>query len=637
MKTTLLMAGILMSVLASGQQVAKGLTAANGTYIGFYQYTPTDYNPTGEKYPLIIFMHGMDERGNGTTELSKVTINGIPKYIKAGHKMRFFWNGKWQTFLVLSPQLSKNYGWWYNFYTEEMIKYAKANLNIDTNRISLAGLSLGGGGVWDYPGESPSNGRQLNAIAPCCPTCQTNNYCNLADAKLPIWAFHAINDGTTQANCTSAIVNGINTNCNAAEKAYMTMYPDGGHGVWDRAFDTVYKYQNPNVYEWLLGKDKSKPVNVRPIAKAGSNFTISATKGYAYLSGAQSTDADGKIERYVWKQTSGPSNSSIVTSVSTNGLTRINSLTTAGNYVFELTVVDDRGDFVKTTVTITVTAGTATNIPPVTEAGDNINTAVSSTTLHGSDSYDPDGAALTYKWTKKTGPAVFSLSNDAVANPDLTNLLLGTYEFQLETTDAQGAKTQDVVAVYSSATMLPNRLTYFKGNATAGTPKLLWGTSQEQDNDHFDIERSADGKSFTVIGVVAAGGNSMLQQTYSYTDQQGYGGTLYYRLKLVNTSGKTTMYSPVVRIESNRSKAKLEYFPNPVQDNISVLINDEHKGLLQLRLISMDGKVLIQKQWMKKEELITTVMDVKRLVAGIYLLEVTIGDQLREIRKVVKE
>ncbi len=245
-------------------------------------------------------------------------------------------------------------------------------------------------------------------------------------------------------------------------------------------------------------------------------------------------------------------------------------------------------------------------------------------------------AALTYKWTKKTGPAVYSLSNDAVANPDLTNLLLGTYEFQLETTDAQGAKTQDVVAVYSSATMLPVRLSYFKGSAATGATKLVWATAQEQDNDHFAIERSVDGKFFNTIGVVPAGGNSMIQQTYAYTDQQEFGGAWYYRLKLVNTSGKTTMYSPVVRVENNRTKARLEYFPNPVQDNISVLINDEHKGLLQLRLLGMDGKVMIQKQWMKKEEFITTVMDVKQLVAGIYLLEVTIGDQLREIRKVVK-
>lgn len=637
MKTTLLIAGILLSVFASGQQVAKSLTAANGTNIGFYQYTPTDYNPTGEKYPLIIFLHGMGERGNGTTQLSRVTANAIPKYIQAGHKMRFFWNGKWQTFLVLSPQLSESYGWWQNFYTEEMIKYAKANLNIDTNRISLVGLSLGGGGVWDYAAESVEKAKQLNAISPCCPTCQTNAYCPVAEAKLPLWAFHAANDPTTPANCTSTIVNYINDNCRAAVKAYQTIWPSGGHGVWDRAFDTAYRWQNPNVYEWLLGQDKSKPVNVRPQAIAGSNFTISATRGFAYLSGARSTDADGTIERYVWKQTSGPSTSSVVTSVSTNGITRINNLTTAGNYVFELTVVDDRGDFVKTNITITVVSGTATNIPPVTEAGANVSTDISATTLHGSDSYDPDGTALTYKWTKVTGPAVFTFSNDAVANPDVTNLLVGTYEFKLETTDANGAKTQDVVFVNSSASALPTRLSYFKGNTNTGVTKLSWATTQEEGNDHFEIESSGDGKAFTAIGSVQGAGNSMFEQTYSYTDLQARNGVWYYRLKLVNTNGKTTLYSPVVRIANNQAKVRLEYFPNPVHDNVTVMVNDEQKGLLQIRLISMDGRVMQQKQWMKKEETITSVLDVKHLMPGIYLMEVTVGDQLREIRKIIKE
>ncbi len=357
------MAGILMSVLVSGQQVAKGLVATNGESIGFYQYTPVDYNPTGPKYPLIIFLHGMDERGNGTTELPKVTINGIPKYIKAGHKMRFFWNGKWQTFLVLAPQLSNSYRWWQNFYTEEMIKYAKANLNIDTNRISLLGLSLGGGGTWDFAAQSVEKAKQLNAIAPCCPTCQTNGYCPIAEANLPLWAFHAQNDGTTPANCTSTIVNYINDNCRAAAKAYVTIWPDGGHGVWDRAYDTVYRWQNPNVYEWLLGQDKSKPVNKRPVPNTGPNFTISTSPGFAYLSGARSTDEDGTIQRYIWKQVSGPVNGALTNSVSTNGLTRINGLTTAGTYVFELTVVDDRADFVKKTITITAINGTAPNIP----------------------------------------------------------------------------------------------------------------------------------------------------------------------------------------------------------------------------------------------------------------------------------
>jgi predicted esterase len=637
MKTTLLVAGILLSVLASGQQVAKGLTASNGTFIGFYQYTPVDYNATGEKYPLIIFLHGIGERGNGTTDLPSVANNGVPKYIKNGHKMRFFWNGKWQTFLVLSPQLSPNYGWWYNFYVEEMIKYAKANLNVDTNRISLAGLSLGGGGVWSYPKESLAKAKQLNAIAPCCPTCETIDNCNITQANLPLWAFHAQNDGTTPANCTSASIDRLNTTCGAAVQAYKTIWPDGGHGVWDRAFDTVYRWQNPNVYEWMLGQDKSKPVNVRPQARAGSNLTISTTTGYAYLSGASSTDADGTLERFVWKQVSGPSNSSIVTSVSTNGITRVNGLTSAGTYVFELTVVDDRADFVKTTMSVTVVSGATSNIPPVTEAGANISTAVSAVTLHGSDSYDPDGATLTYKWTRVSGPAVYSLSNDAVANPDLSNLLVGTYQFQLETTDAQGARTTDVVSVSSSSSALPTTLAYFKGNAATGVAKLTWATAQEENNNRFEVERSSDGKSFAVVGVVQSAGNSSMQQTYTYTDPQEVRGTLYYRLRLVNIDGKTIMYSLVVPVTSNRAKVRLEYFPNPVKESITVLVSDSQRGMLQIRLIGMDGKMIQQKQWMKKEESITAIMDAARLLPGIYLMEVTVGDQLREIRKIVKE
>ncbi len=637
MKTTLLVAGILLSVFASGQQVAKGLTAANGTFIGFYQYTPVDYDPAGEKYPLIIFLHGIGERGNGTTELASVANNGVPKYIKNGHKMRFVWNGKWQTFLVLSPQLSKNYGWWYNFYVEEMIKYAKANLNVDTNRISLAGLSLGGGGVWSYPKESLAKAKQLNAIAPCCPTCETVDNCNITQANLPLWAFHAQNDGTTPANCTSATIDKLNDNCGAAVKAYKTIWPDGGHGVWDRAFDTVYKWQNPNVYEWMLGQDKSKPVNIRPQARAGSNLTISTATGYAHLSGATSTDADGTLERFIWKQVSGPSNSSIVTAVSTNGITRVNGLTTAGTYVFELTVVDDRADFVKTTVSVTVVSGATSNIPPVTEAGANISTGVSTVTLHGSDSYDPDGSTLTYKWTRVAGPAVYSLSNDAVANPDLSNLLIGNYQFQLETTDAQGARTTDIVTVSSSSAVLPTTLAYFKGNAATGVSRLTWATAQEENNNRFEVERSYDGKSFVIIGAVQSAGNSTMQQTYAYTDPQEIRGTLYYRLRLVNTDGKTIMYSPVVPVTGNRAKARLEYFPNPVKDNITVLVSDNQRGLLQIRLIGMDGKMIQQKQWMKKEESITAVMDAARLLPGIYLMEVTISDQLREIRKIVKE
>ena len=158
----------LTCLAVKAQQVPRGLTASsNGVFIGFYEYTPTNYNanPT-TKYPLIIFLHGIGERGNGTSELPNVLGQGIPKYISQGSTMTFYWNGQWETFLVLSPQLSRNYGDWQNFYVDEMLNYAKANLRIDTNRIYLTGLSLGGGGVWRYASSSLANARKFAAIAP---------------------------------------------------------------------------------------------------------------------------------------------------------------------------------------------------------------------------------------------------------------------------------------------------------------------------------------------------------------------------------------------------------------------------------------------------------------------------------------
>src|ERR1041384_655690 len=144
-KLLLLCLSALIVLTVSAQHVPKSLTAANGQFIGFYQYTPTNYSSTpNTKHPLIIFLHGIGERGNGTTDLKNILGLGVPGAINAGHNMTFTWNGKTETFLVLSPQLSGAYGGWQNFYVDEMIEYAKKNLRIDENRIFLTGLSLGG-------------------------------------------------------------------------------------------------------------------------------------------------------------------------------------------------------------------------------------------------------------------------------------------------------------------------------------------------------------------------------------------------------------------------------------------------------------------------------------------------------------
>lgn len=464
MKNCLLIVALLSGLATSAQQIEKSLTSANNVFIGFLEYKPTDYNANpNTKYPLIIFMHGIGERGNGTTQLQNVASNAIPRYIKDGDPMKFTWNGKTETFLVLSPQLSNNYSSWQPFYVEEMIKYAKQNLRIDTNRIIVTGLSLGGGGVWKYAGGSVSNAKNLAAIAAVCATCENVPWANIANANLPAWGFHAQDDNTTSANCTNGAVTAIR-NANPNLSANLTIWPTGQHWIWDRAYDRGYAQQNPNVYEWFLAQNKSLPMNKRPVANAGADASTTTGNGSITLNASATKDADGNIVRYVWRMVSGPTQVKFPADLSAATQT-VTGLTVAGTYTFELKAVDNRADWSTDEVVVTVTTGGSatppaaqpqqptqptqptTNSPVVVKAGaDQTITLPATLTLDGSGTTDPDGPVKQYEWVKVSGPACTITSVNS-AKTTVTNLNAGVYTFKLTAWGDNWAPKNDEVVV----------------------------------------------------------------------------------------------------------------------------------------------------------------------------------------------
>jgi predicted peptidase len=236
---------IFSLVPATAQQVAKIITMADGRQIGFLEARPADYGK--KKHPLIIFLHGIGERGNGTSEIMKVASQGLPKLLKNGPL-----ECKGETFIVLSPQLSKGYGAWEVFYIDEMLRYAKT-LQVDTNRIYLTGISIGGGAVWGYCSISEGHAKQFAAIAPLCAACYYDyqKLAVLARAGTPVWAFVGAADKTVSPTCTIQAVDAINT-ANSNRPAKKTVYKDLGHNVWDRAYDPGNRFHKPNLYEWLL-------------------------------------------------------------------------------------------------------------------------------------------------------------------------------------------------------------------------------------------------------------------------------------------------------------------------------------------------------------------------------------------------
>jgi len=326
-----------------------------GNKVGFLQFLPPGYAKSSpEKHPLIIFLHGIGEKGTGSPEElnKKLPCCGIPRYIAEGNTMEFSWMGKKESFVVLYPQLASKYGTWQTYYVDELIKYAKANLNIDSNRIFLTGLSLGGGGTWVFASSSIAHARLLAGIVPVVSPCFMTNGCNIANAHLPVLAVHVLDDKMADPMCT---VNSIQSvcDCGAQPTPNLIMYTTGSHYIWvKRAYDTAYNYFNPNVFEWMLAQNRLLPPNRKPLADAGNNITISASNGSAVLNASASTDPDGKIVRYVWQKVAGPSKGQMSDEITPHP--KISGLSLPGVYTFRVRVIDDRAEWATADVKVTV-------------------------------------------------------------------------------------------------------------------------------------------------------------------------------------------------------------------------------------------------------------------------------------------
>lgn len=215
----------------------KGLNQhQKDTNYHYISYTPKEYfDDTLKKWPLIIYLHGGSSRG---TDTMKLYCCGIPDQI---------WRGREFPFVIVAPQCPVNQRWstdhWFgNFYEEITTKF-----NVDTNKVYLTGVSLGGSGTWylaiKYPGKfaaiAPISGftRHMDFIM--------KNTDQLVD--IPIWAFHGKNDKVVEFEDTEWIVNKLKEK---NKDLKFTAAPDAGHGM----YWSVYPEQE--LYDWFLKYDK---------------------------------------------------------------------------------------------------------------------------------------------------------------------------------------------------------------------------------------------------------------------------------------------------------------------------------------------------------------------------------------------
>lgn len=227
----------------SDRHTAKPILTTNSAQ-GYYEYLPQGYDSNNQSYPLLVFIHGLGENGNGDSELDNLLATGIPRLIDDDQ-----WDEQ-RPFIVLSPQNSQG-GCTRSSAIHDFINFAKENYRINPQRVYLTGLSCGAIGSWDYLGNHVNS--QIAAIVPIAGNGNpafNNAGCELN--RVPIWAFHGDNDGTVGVSGTIGPINNLQACTDPVPiDTSMVIYPGVGHLSWQRTYDLS---EGHDIYSWFLSK-----------------------------------------------------------------------------------------------------------------------------------------------------------------------------------------------------------------------------------------------------------------------------------------------------------------------------------------------------------------------------------------------
>ena len=197
--------------------------------VDYYLYVPK--NAT-KGMPLVIFLHGVGEKGNisGVKNLRPVTM--ITDGTLSGL----------EEFIFLAPVSPKNLHWgeaatWTNL--NNLIDYITSEYSIDTSRLYLTGFSAGGMGVWGLVNKYPTKFRAAVAVSGNIYGYNVNNLKNI-----PIYAIVGGNE-VLFVTPMQKMVNQIN---NAGGNAKLKIIPQANHVM------TQNTYSTRELYQWLLSQ-----------------------------------------------------------------------------------------------------------------------------------------------------------------------------------------------------------------------------------------------------------------------------------------------------------------------------------------------------------------------------------------------
>ena len=230
---------------------AKTHMSPEGQTIGYRIHVPAAATNAAEKLPLVLFLHGAGERGEDNLVQLKHGVPAILDYIAAGHPA-----------VLVAPQCPAGMQWSNTPWSQnrhamaekpskplqavlEILDLEIAALPVDTTRLYVTGISMGGYGTWEMLQRFPD---RFAAGMPICGGGDTNLASRLVD--IPLHIVHGDQDDAVPVVRSRSMVDAIRAA--GGKKVSYVEHAGAGHNVWTRT------YADAKNLDWLFSQKRGK-------------------------------------------------------------------------------------------------------------------------------------------------------------------------------------------------------------------------------------------------------------------------------------------------------------------------------------------------------------------------------------------
>jgi len=200
-----------------------------------------------QRYPLVLFLHGAGERGDDNDQQ---LIHGVPEFARPERRRQY-------PCILVAPQCPAGHRWVETDWGAaahtmparpsvplqlllELLAHLPTQLPIDSKRVYVTGMSMGGFGAWELLARQPQG------FAAAVLICAGADLATApAIASVPQWVFHGARDDAVPVSRSRQMVAALRQ---AGGRPRFTEYPEVGHDSWNAA------YGDPEMFAWLFAQ-----------------------------------------------------------------------------------------------------------------------------------------------------------------------------------------------------------------------------------------------------------------------------------------------------------------------------------------------------------------------------------------------